>query len=169
MNRFPIKINKSEIQKTDIKIEFFSEIIENSLTSKCDNLFDDAHNFCTKDECIKCFEICDSIININPHYIRAYLKKIRCSNRKDKLQQLFECEDLIVKFPIFSTKIKLVKLKILREIGNRKEEITSLIEELSKLVDIEEEKDYDQILRARSYLKSGNNLYGSENYDDLPF
>ena len=85
MNRFPIKINKSEIQKTDNKIEFFNEIIDNSISSKCDELYNKADTFCGE-ECNKCFEICDDIIKLNPHYIQAYLKnKVRKKNGQNSL------------------------------------------------------------------------------------
>jgi hypothetical protein len=34
MIRYPIKINQSEIQKADSKVDFFNEIIESSISSK---------------------------------------------------------------------------------------------------------------------------------------
>lgn len=140
MNRFPIKINKSEIQKTDNKIEFFNEIIEGSIISKCAILFDEAQTFCGKD-CNKCFEICDEIIKINPHYFNAYLKKTMCVKRTDRLVQLNELEDLLIKFPNYCTKIKFRKLSIIEQIENRKEELRILLNELSQLTDLEIEYD----------------------------
>jgi len=144
MNRFPIKIIKSEIQKTDNKIEFFNEIIESSITSKCNILYNEAQTFCGKD-CNKCFRICNEIINLNPHYIQAYLKKIRCKKRTDRLIQLNECEDLLTKFPKYSIKIKFQKLSIIRQIENRNEELRILLNELSQLTDLEIENNYDEL------------------------
>jgi tetratricopeptide (TPR) repeat protein len=136
MNKFLSKINKFEIKKTDNKIEFFNGIIENSITSKSDKLYEQAGTFCGI-ECKKCFEICDEIIKMNPHYIQAYLKKIRCKKRTDRLVQLKECEDLLIKFPKYSMKIKFEKLSILSKFKNRKEELRILLNELSKLNDTE--------------------------------
>jgi tetratricopeptide (TPR) repeat protein len=155
MNKFPIKINKSEIQKTDSKIEFFNEIIESSITSKSDILYEQAHAFCGK-ECNKCFEICDEIIKMNPHYIQAYLKKIRCKKRTDRLVQLSECEDLLIKLPKYSMKIKFQKLSIISKIENRKEELRILLNELSQLTDLEIENNYDELALGFGELNMHN-------------
>jgi tetratricopeptide (TPR) repeat protein len=144
MNRFPIKINNSEIQKTDDKLGFFNEIIEGSITSRCNSLFDEAHTFCGK-ECNKCFEICNEIIKLNPFYIQAYLKKIICKKRTDRLVQLSECEDLLIKLPKYSIKIKFIKLSIIEEITDRKAEFKILLNELAQLTDIEIENNYNRL------------------------
>lgn len=136
MNRFPIKINKSEIQKIDNKIEFFNEIIESSIISKCDKLYNEATAFCSI-ECNKCFEILDKIIKLNPHYIEAYLKKTRCKKRIDHEVQLTECDNLLRIFPNHSTLIKLNRISILNRVKNKTNELKQLLAELSILNDIE--------------------------------
>jgi tetratricopeptide (TPR) repeat protein len=147
MNRFPVKINNSEIQKTDDKLGFFTEIIEGSITSRCNILFEEAETFCGK-ECTKCFEICNEIIKLNPFYIQAYLKKIKCEKRTDRLVQLSECDDLLIKLPKYAIKIKFQKLSIIRKITDRtdiKAELTILLNELSQLTDIEIENNYIEL------------------------
>jgi len=144
MNRFPIKINKSEIQKIDNLLEFCNEIIDNSTTAKCDILYHKAHSYCGMD-CNKTFEICEEIIKLNPQYIKAHIKRTKCRKRKDSIVQLTECENLLTKFPNHSIEIKFLRLSILSKIEDRKEELRILLNELLKLTDLEVENNYGEL------------------------
>lgn len=144
MKHLPIKINKFEIQKTDNKLDFFENIIDNTITAKCDKLYEEAQKHCSEN-CTKTFEICDEILGMNPLYISAHLKKIRCIKRIDNSQRVHECEDLLKRFPNHNIKIEFLKLMILNNMDNVNINLALLLDKLSTLSDTEIGDNFEEL------------------------